>query len=93
MQVDRHRLRMQSGGSPQKKLKATDPPLTVSDVNLCLSPNIAWRWELPMKLPPEPGSGCGGRWQTEKEAAGKKLGAAKQTTAPKKEKAAKKNAA
>jgi hypothetical protein len=37
-----------------------------------------------MKLPPEPGSGCGGCWQTAKEAAAKKQKAAKKKAAPKK---------
>ena len=36
-----------------------------------------------MKLPPELGSGCGGRWQTAKEAAPKKQKAAKKKAAPK----------
>ena len=46
-----------------------------------------------MKLPPEPGSGCGGRWQTEKKAAPKKLEAAAKKAVPKKHKAATKKAA
>jgi hypothetical protein len=37
-----------------------------------------------MKLPLEPGSGCGGRWQTAKKAAPKQLEAAKKKAAPKK---------
>ena len=50
-------------------------------------PNIARRWEIPMKLaplPPEPGSGCGGRWQAAKKAAPRKLEAAEKKAAPKK---------
>ena len=48
-----------------------------------------------MKLPPELGSGCGGRWQTAENAAPtKKQEAAKKKAAPtKKQKAAKKKAA
>ena len=46
-----------------------------------------------MKLLPELGSGCGGRWQTAKEAAPKKQKAAKKKAVPKKQKAAKKKAA
>ena len=46
-----------------------------------------------MKLPPELGSGCGGRWQTAKKAAPKKQEAAKKKAAPKKQEAAKKKAA
>ena len=33
--------RKKAEGSPQKKPKATDPPL----LNLCSGPDIAWRWK------------------------------------------------
>jgi hypothetical protein len=46
-----------------------------------------------MKLSPEPVSGCGGRWQTEKKAAPQKQKVAKKKAATKKHKAAKKKAA
>ena len=49
-----------------------------------------------MKLPPERGSGCGGRWQTAKKAAAElevELEAAKKKAAPKKHTATKKKAA
>jgi hypothetical protein len=35
------RGRTQAGGTPQKKLNATDPPLTVSDLNLCFGVQIS----------------------------------------------------
>jgi hypothetical protein len=37
-----------------------------------------------MKVPPERGSGCGGRWQTAKKASAKKLETAEKKAAPKK---------
>jgi hypothetical protein len=54
------------------------------------APNLRWGsgYRLvigdPYEAAPEPGSGCGGRWQTEKKAAPKKLEAAKKKAAPKK---------
>jgi hypothetical protein len=66
------RKRTQAGGSPQKKLKATDPPLTVSDLNLCLGSRYCLSIGNPYEVAFERGSGCGGRCRTAKKAALKK---------------------
>jgi hypothetical protein len=97
------RGRTQAEGSPQKKRKATGPPLTVSDQNVCLGSKYRLAIGNPYEAatqpgwhswgPSEPGSGCGGRWQAAKKAAPKKLEAANKKAAPKKQKAAKKKAA
>jgi hypothetical protein len=86
-------LRTQAGGSPQKKLKATGPPLTVSYLNLCLGSRYRLAIGNPYEVAFERGSGCGGHYQTAKKAALKKAEAAKQKAVTKKHTAAKKKAA